>query len=126
MSKYFTDEELRCKCCGELPPGGIDPHLLDVLDDIREEVGQPLNLSCAYRCPEHNRKVYEELGQPVVENSQHVVGTAADIIVPDGMTVDELADIARRCGADGVGCYYYGGFVHVDTRGYRAEWSDED
>lgn len=120
MSKYFTDEELRCKCCGELPPGGIDPHLLDVLDDIREEVGQPLELSCAYRCPKHN----EEVGG--VSNSQHVEGTAADILVPACWKVDELADVARRCGADGIGLYYNQDFVHVDTRGYRAEWSDED
>ena len=30
-SKYFSDEELACKCCGQLPEGGMDQRLLDVV-----------------------------------------------------------------------------------------------
>ena len=119
-SKYFSDEELACKCCGQLPDGGMDPRLLDVLDAMREEIGDPLTLSCAYRCPTHNAEVGG------VPNSQHVQGCAADVLLPDGMTVDELAELAERCGADGIGRYWSQGFVHVDTRGEWARWTEND
>ena len=115
-SKYFATAEMVCSCCGRLPDNGMDPRLIEVLDSIRESVNVPLVLSCAYRCPEHNAEVGG------VPNSQHVQGCAADILVPDGMTVDEMADIAEQCGADGIGRYYDQGFVHVDTRGETARW----
>ena len=114
---YFSKEELSCHCCGELPPNGMDTRLLQLLDDIREFVGSPVEISCAYRCPSHNAEVGG------VENSQHVLGTAADVLVPDGMTVSALAELAESCGADGIGTYPTDGFVHVDTRGYTARWN---
>lgn len=120
MAKYFSTAELTCRCCGELPPNGMDERLLDVLDAMRERVGGPLLLSCAYRCPSHNAEVGG------VPNSQHVLGTAADVLCPDGVSVEELAEIAEECGADGIGRYYNSGFVHVDTRGYAARWTDCD
>lgn len=113
-SEHFSDEELACHCCGNLPPNGIDQNLLDLLEDMRATADTPLQLSCAYRCQKHN----DELPGSV-PNSQHVQGTAADIIVPDSMCVDELAEIAISCGADGVGRYYDSGFVHVDVRDGR-------
>lgn len=119
-SKYFSDSELACRCCGQLPENGIDERLLQVLDAIRERVGGPVNVSCAYRCPSHNAEVGG------VPNSQHVEGCAADVLVPDGMSVNELAEIAEECGADGIGRYYDSLFVHVDTRGYAARWTDQD
>ena len=115
-SKYFSDEEMACKCCGQLPEVGMDSRLLDVLDAMREAVGGPLSLSCAYRCPSHNAEVGG------VPNSQHVQGCAADVLLPDGLTVDELAKIAEQAGADGIGKYYDSEFVHVDTRGECARW----
>lgn len=122
-SKYFSDEELACHCCGNFPKTGMDPELLAMLDDIREAVGSPVQLSCAYRCPAHNAEVGG------VAHSQHVLGKAADILVPDGMTVDELAQIAIDCDADGVGRYYDNYFVHVDVRSGRIgadiEWDDQ-
>jgi len=119
-SKYFDDSELVCKCCGQLPKNGIDGRLLQVLDSIRETVGGPVSISCAYRCPTHNAEVGG------VPNSQHVDGTAADVLLPDGMTVDQLAEVAEQCGADGIGRYYNSLFVHVDTRGEYARWTDQD
>lgn len=120
MAKYFDVSEFACKCCGGLPENGIDVRLQNVLDAMRERAGQPLILSCAYRCPTHNAEVGG------VSNSQHLLGTGADVICPDNMTVDELADLAIKCGADGVGRYYNSYFVHVDTRGYKAYWTDRD
>ena len=58
-SKYFSDDELRCHgdgCCD----GGVEninPLLLEKLDALREMIGGPIELSCAYRCPIHNEEV---------------------------------------------------------------------
>lgn len=117
MAKYFTDGELACRCCSSVGTG-IDQRLQDVLDAMRETAGVPLQLSCAYRCEQHNTEVGG------VPNSYHCQGIAADILIPDGFTVDDLASIAEQCGADGIGRYYGDGFVHVDTRGYAARWEE--
>lgn len=116
-SKYFSREELECHCGNHcMPENGIDDDLLEFLDALRDKLDESLTLSCAYRCPAHNAAVGG------VENSQHTQGTAADIIVPDDMTVDELADTARSMGIGGVGRYHDAGFVHVDVRPYEADW----
>ena len=109
MSKYFSDEELACKCCGGLPPKGIDPKLYELLDRIREYFGVPIYINSAYRCPHHNAVVGG------VPNSQHVQGIAADIDA-SAIGVDLIADVAEQSGADGVGRYYDAQFVHVDVR----------
>ena len=73
-------------------------------------------MSCCYRCPDPNAEVGG------VPNSQHVYGRAADVLCPDDMSVEELAKIAKDCGADGIRRYYDESFVHVDTHGYTARW----
>lgn len=109
VAKYFKKSELTCNCCDQLPDQGISPKLLELLDEIRESAGVPINVNCAYRCPSHNAEVGG------VPNSQHVDGTAADLDAT-GIGVEELAQIAEACGADGVGRYFDDGFVHVDVR----------
>lgn len=100
---------MTCHCCGGLPEGGINPILLDKLDELRERIGVPIHVSCMYRCPEHNAEVGG------VSNSQHVLGNAADIYT-DTLSVDELGDNAAEVGFDGIGRYYGDEFVHVDVR----------
>ena len=125
MSKYFTDDDTQCHCgCGFNAP---DDLLMEMLDRLQERVGldRPLELTNVCRCPEHNAEVGG------VPDSQHTQGTAADVVVPDDMTVDELADIALEIGFDGVGRYYEDEFVHVDVRdgGSMAgcyQWTDDD
>lgn len=118
-SIFFSEWELRCHgegCCSGFPDGGMNPKLLELLDRIRKSVGGPVSISCAYRCPTHNAEVGG------VSGSQHKLGTAADVQLPDGYTVDQLADIARICGARGIGKYSWG--CHVDVRDEPAEWDD--
>ena len=116
-SKYFSDVELMCHgadqgdCnCGEETAYRVNPRLLELLDQLRENVGGPLKLSCAYRCPAHNAAVSG------VENSQHVLGNAADIIVPDWLTIDEFLWYTQQLPIDGRGVYRNSGFVHCDVR----------
>lgn len=109
MSKYFSVEETQCHCgCG----GNIvSDKLMEGLDRLREGIGGPLYLSCAYRCPEHNRAVGG------VSNSQHIDGTAADVLCPDYLTFGEFKwYVEEYSGADGIGIYEDDGFVHIDYR----------
>lgn len=125
IGKYFDEHEFACHCDrhGVDAEGHpildhiIDKRLVDVLDRIRERLGVPITVNSGYRCPEHNAEVGG------VSDSQHVLGTAADITY-DGIDVDYLAEIAEECGADGIGKYYYQDFVHIDVRGYAARWDD--
>jgi uncharacterized protein YcbK (DUF882 family) len=117
--KYFVPSEFECHgehCCNHANPP-MNERLLMVLDRIREKVGRPVNVDCAYRCPVHNAEVGG------VPNSFHIQCMAADIWVA-GMSVDELAKVAEECGADGIGRYFDKNFVHVDVRGYRARWQE--
>lgn len=129
--KYFNESEFACKCGnhGFNQDGTpcldhvIDKRLVDLLDAIRERLGAPVYILSGYRCPEHN----EAVGG--VSNSQHVLGTAADITC-DGYDVETIAQVAEECaeevlgGGVGIGTYYYQQFVHVDVRGYDARWND--
>lgn len=74
--KYFTDKELCCKHCGQLPPSvkeNITALVDHVLDPLREAYGKPVYVTSGYRCPAHNTAVGG------VPRSQHMAGEAADI-----------------------------------------------
>lgn len=116
LSEHFDSSEFACKCgCGGMHNGaGINPRLVQVLECMRSIIGEPLELSCGYRCPSHNAEVGG------VWNSQHVYGNAADVQCPDNVALDDLYDAAEYAGADGIGRYSWG--VHVDVRGYKARW----
>lgn len=112
--KYFTMDEFSCNCCGELPPNGMNPVLLEKLDQLRERVGYPIIITSGYRCPYYNKEVGG------VSNSQHVLGNAADCFCWY-LSVEELANIAREIGFDGIGKYYDSEFVHLDCRSNGTE-----
>ncbi len=95
---------------GEVKP--IDPAVLDVLARVQATVGQPLRVLSGYRSWRTNRFM-RIVGYDVAEHSQHVAAKAVDFMVP-GIAASALGEIARRCGAGGIGVYR-SGFVHVDT-----------
>lgn len=72
--RYFKPHEFACKCrrCGK-GFDEMDPTLLAMLDELRHKVGEPLIISSAYRCKEHN----SEVGG--VSGSSHMKGLAVDI-----------------------------------------------
>jgi len=116
LSKNFSQSEFRCSC-GECGEPRIDPELVERLQTLRDEIGLPIKITSAYRCPEYNARVGG------VNKSQHTRGTAADIVV-QGM---KPATVGRICSIGpfkngGVGVYVTKGFTHVDTRGYAARW----
>ncbi len=117
MAKYFDSSEFACKHCGQLPRLGMDSRLLEVLDKLREKLGEPLVISSGYRCPTHNRNIGG------ASESYHTRGMAADIYInSESYSPADIRDLAFECGADTAVAYSTQGFVHVDMRGYRAEW----
>ena len=116
-SKYFSNAELMCHgagqghCgCTEASAESVSPRLLELLDRLRANVGGPLQISCAYRCPAHNAAVGG------VANSQHVSGTAADVLCPDWLTMGQFWWHVLQLPFDGVGVYWDDEFIHVDVR----------
>lgn len=121
LSPHFDHSEFTCHCCGK---GNVDPKLIDLLEQLRTKAGAPIHVNCGYRCPKHNAEVGG------VPNSQHVLGTAADITIPR-IEFDKTVQLVKSLPFDGTGFYSpleKGGawFIHVDVRnggkGSHIEW----
>jgi len=125
LTKNFSRREFFCHCCSELPEDWTSdetPPLVVALQELRGLAGAPITVVSGYRCPKHNREVGG------AQNSYHVLGKAADIVIP-GMSVQEIWALASGVAAfeeGGIGFYPDQGFVHVDVRGYMARWAQVD
>ena len=101
-------------------PAQMDPRLFDILWEVYRESGssQPIHIISAYRSPETNGALRRR-SSGVAEHSQHMLGKAMDIRLPDVDTA-RLRAIAMRMQYGGVGYYSSSAFVHVDTGNVRA------
>jgi len=101
-------------------PAQMDPRLFDILWEVYRESGssQPINIISAYRSPETNGALRRR-SSGVAEHSQHMLGKAMDIRLPDVET-GRLRAIAMKLQYGGVGYYSSSAFVHVDTGNVRA------
>lgn len=81
--RWFSDQELRCPCCGR---NEMSPEFVTIMDEVRELVDQPLIVNSAYRCPAHNAEVG---GSP---RSSHVEGLAMDVQCNDNRLRYSLLD----------------------------------
>lgn len=116
LSLHFKASEFVCHHCGKLGDAGIDSDLIALLEGVRTHFGgKPVTITSGYRCPTHNAAVG---GAP---QSQHLRGTAADIVV-SGVTPDKVFDWMDPWHDGGLGDYDT--FTHIDTRTTgRARWS---
>jgi len=94
---------------------GINPELLDLLHDIRNELGPEATIEVisAYRSPRTN-DMLRATTSGVAKNSQHVTGNAIDVRLR-GIRTTTLRDTAIRMQRGGVGYYEASDFVHMDT-----------
>jgi uncharacterized protein YcbK (DUF882 family) len=93
----------------------IDPELLDLLHDLRNELDSdgPFEVISAYRSPKTN-ELLRSRSSGVAKNSQHLRGTAIDVRLR-GTRTARLRDTAWGMQRGGVGYYEKSDFVHVDT-----------
>ena len=109
LSEHFSTDEFACHHCGQC--GNIHPKLVELLEKLRANMGGvPIHINSGYRCPIHNANVGG------VPNSQHVLGTAADLAVPAGMNFEKFQWYIEQLPFDGIGLYPYSDFIHVDVR----------
>jgi uncharacterized protein YcbK (DUF882 family) len=115
--KYFKRREFACKCgkCGGHP---VEPSwdLIEVLEKIREHFGAPVTVNSGVRCATHNKNVGG------ATYSQHLYGTAADIVVK-GVSPAKVAEYAETLlpGTGGIG--RYSTFTHIDVRKTKSRWN---
>ena len=93
----------------------MDPELLDILYDLRNELGseETYEVISAYRSPKTNEMLRAN-GGGVARNSQHLLGNAIDVRLR-GTKTKTLRDTALEMQRGGVGYYENSDFVHLDT-----------
>ena len=111
LTVNFTLAEFACPCCSQV---SADFRLVSGLQALRESIQKPIVISSAFRCVKHNIEVGG------AENSNHKIGTAADIIVPGMKPLDLLLAAESVRWLQGFG--YGERFLHVDVRSYREYW----
>jgi uncharacterized protein YcbK (DUF882 family) len=96
--------------------------LAEQLEVLREHFQKPITINSGYRSPKWNAKVGG------AENSQHLLGKAADIVI-DGVSPDEVADAIEFLIDGGMmkqgGLGRYKDFTHYDIRGRKSRWDDK-
>ena len=114
VSKNFKVKEFACKDGSD--PVFISKELVDVLQKIRSHFGKPVNINSAYRTATYNKKVGG------ATYSQHLYGTAADIVVT-GVEPKKVAAYAETLMPNSGGIGIYSNFTHIDVRVKKSRWN---
>ena len=112
----FSVYEFACSDDTQVIP--VHTEHLNKLQSLRLRIGKPLKLTSAFRSYDYNKSIGG------ASKSQHVLGTATDLALPSGMTMKEFKAHCEAIGFDGIGVYYNSNFIHVDSRGKHARWTD--
>jgi len=126
--RHFSDKEVLFRGARDAklklntdPPRASWPAIiptLRVLDLLRDSVGSPIRLISIYRSPAYNSRIGGE------KNSFHTKFCAIDF-QSDFVSSAVLHSALGKMRTKGVfkgGLGLYPKFVHVDTRGYNANW----
>lgn len=115
----FTQDELSCTCCGEANPNLEFVELMDIVQEMRDELGFPLPVSSAYRCSSH--PIEAKKSKPGMHNI-----AAIDIRV-SGNKAHKVLELAMKKGFTGIGVNQKGNhnqrFIHLDMRDNGTVWS---
>jgi uncharacterized protein YcbK (DUF882 family) len=100
--KYFKDKE---DFKGNMDK--MDPKLLSMLDELREEYGYPIILNSSYRSPDHPIEAVKS------NPGEHTYGAAVDIKCAGGENTFNLVAAAIKVGFKRIGISRKSNFVHV-------------
>lgn len=123
LSKHFSTKEFKCKCsfdsCVEQK---ISITLIEKLEKIRVEVGQPLIITSAFRCAAHQESIRKSGQSTVVakKQSQHELGNAADVLPKDRQ--DIRGSFLRICAQHFQTIGLSDRFLHLDERPDFRRW----
>lgn len=110
--RHFAPRELECSCCGRIVDTPAARAAWNLLDSVRDLMGEPVHINSATRCERHNKAVGG------AQRSYHLRGLAFDIATRgNGQTASfeiRLLHAAGYLGFGGVGVYQK--FIHLDTR----------
>ena len=124
MTKNFKQSEFDCKCGCEMTEDVLAniTKLANQLQYVRDNVAMPININSGYRCEVHNKSVGGS------ENSQHLLGKAADIVIqgldPILDTYDYLEELILSGEILQGGLGMYQTFTHYDIRKIKARWNN--
>ena len=105
MMKYrinhFEMREFNCPCCLSSHLSSLDGDngglssrvavaLVFWLEVLRRALGRPLTINSGFRCASRN------IGVGGSATSRHLIGCAADVARPDGVSYTDLVNMARR------------------------------
>lgn len=109
----FVRSEFECHCgCGF---DVVDAELLNVLNRMREDIGNPVIIMSGARCAKHNKMIKG------VDLSQHLLGKASDVRVKYKLPKDVYKYLDTMY-PDQYGIGLYETFVHIDVRSVKARW----
>lgn len=101
--KHFKKKEFDCPDYGR---NEMNEQFVKMLDDMREELGEPISIASGFRCAVHNRAVGG------VPDSAHLRGLAADIVTKNSAIRYKIIGYAIRHSVNRIGIGK--DFVHID------------
>lgn len=114
LSTNFKVSEFACQDGSDVV--FVAPQLVTILQKVRTHFGKPVTINSAYRTPTHNKKVGG------TTNSQHCLGTAADIKIT-GVSPKTVAKYVETLLPTSGGIGVYPTFTHVDVRETKSRWN---
>ena len=114
LSTNFKVKEFTCSDGSD--PIFISPELVEILQKIRVHFGKPITINSGFRTASHNKKVGG------ATYSQHLYGTAADIVVK-GVEPKKVAAYVETLMPKSGGIGIYSTFTHVDVRAAKSRWN---
>ena len=119
LTENFYLDEFQCSCCGGVHY--LKGELIQKLQQARDHFGKGLIVTSGSRCRDHHIEIYAELNRPVVKNSRHLSGMAADIAYADGsaFSIEDIEYLKTVFG--GIGLPDSREWMHVDT-GPKRYW----
>lgn len=115
LSENFKVSEFKCNDGSDAVL--ISDELVSLLQKIRDHFGKAVVITSGYRTESYNKKIGG------ATKSQHVQGTAADIVVSDVSPL-EVAQYAEYLQPSSGGIGVYTSFTHVDVRASRSRWDN--
>ena len=115
LSENFKVSEFKCNDGADVVL--ISDELVTLLQNIRDHFGKAVVINSAYRTETYNKKVGG------ATHSQHILGTAADIVI-SGVSPLEVAQYAEYLQPSSGGIGVYTSFTHVDVRASRSRWDN--